>query len=203
MADYQKPKKPQIYLNKNYRKEPGDNQPLFNGNISFPWNPDEKRKLAAWINPAKPKEGEPAPAPHPELGMPHTISIKLALPAHAQMLQQTDPNYASRGRGKTYTLPGKEGGKPMDILPDEGVLFINPSRNAEHPKSVHYFGYVNPGDDKPLQRIGAWQDLDRSGEIMLSGPVEDYDANRERALNEASSPPPEVGKHEEEMEMGR
>lgn len=203
MADYQKPKKPQIYLNSNYRKEPGDNQPSFNGNIAFSWNPDEKRKLAAWLNLAKPQEGQPAPEPHPELGMPHTVSLKLAPPAGAQMLAQTDPNHKARGRGKSYTLPGKDGGKDLLIEPDTGVLFINKSRNDQHPNASHYYGYVNPGDDKPLQRVGLWQDLDRSGQVMFSGPVEDYDASRERALNEASSPPPEVGRREEEMELSR
>lgn len=160
---YDKPDRGNFRAFKNNSKEVGDDRPLFQGKLTLPNSKDE-RSFALWPY-ASEKDGS------------SILSGRAGVSANSQIASYTQPA-KEQVQKLAVEIPSKTDGKPFKLEPDSLILFTNKSKNAENPERPDYYGFYNPGDGK-LQRVAAWSQLDRYGNLMLTGSVQPYDQNKD------------------------
>ena len=176
---------------KNNSKEIGDDRPLFQGKLTLPNSKDE-RSFALWPY-ASEKDGTTI------------LSGRAGASANSQIAAYTQPSKEEVQR-YAVALPAKNGGEPFKLEPDAVILFTNKTKDAENPDRPDYYGFYNPGDGN-LQRIAAWSQLDRYGNPMLTGSLQPYERNKEKAQDAAGPPlrhqPQTEQTREQELETAR
>jgi hypothetical protein len=150
---------------KNRKKEPGDDRPVFQGHLTIPGDP-QKRPFALWAYPSERSGGT-------------VLSGRVSQSAKEQIDAMARPD-KTQVAGQSIEILQKDGGEGLKIDPGAIVMFVNPSKSAEHPNRPDHFGYANVGGDKPLIRVSAWATVDRTGSAMLTGATQLYDAKREQ-----------------------
>lgn len=175
---------------KNNSKEVGDDRPLFNGKLTLPGMKDE-RGFALWPY-ASEKDGS------------IILSGRAGATANSQISSYTQPP-KEQVQQMAVEIPSRNGGEPFKLEPGSLILFTNKTKDAENPGRPDYYGFYNPGDGK-LQRIAAWSQLDRYNNPMLTGSLQPYERNMEKAQDadrpDDIPPPPPLEQHRE-MEHAR
>jgi hypothetical protein len=145
----------------NADKQPGDQRPAFNGEISLPEDPIE-RHLVLWAHATK--KG-------------HTLLAgRVSKSAMEQIEALTRP---SPERAEDLIEQAQTDGKQLAVDINEILMFENTRKTPEQAKAPDYWGYFNPGNGEPLMRVTAWAKTDSHGKAMLSGAVDVHEPAHE------------------------
>lgn len=159
------------YLNR--KKMPGDRQPGFHGNLNLP-NTTAERPVALWVSESQ-NSGE------------IVISGRAGESANDQIANLTAPPN-NRDPDRALAILNRDGTTGLELDPHQVMLFKNKSKDSANAGRPDYYGYYNPGAQEQLQRLAIWSELDRNGNVKLTGYVEAYDP--ERALSMKDERPP-------------
>lgn len=177
----------------NNAKQPGDSKPVFQGKLTLPGAASE-RGFALWAYTSE-KSGD-------------TVLSGRATNAATEQVKDLIHAKPNKSADTIISIAQKDGGKGLDIAPHALLMFSNKQKDKEgaDPEKVRpdYWGYYNPGNGEPLQRIAAWAKTDRNGAAMLTGSLqkdEPYRSNERSPPAEPAHEPEE--NREEDMEMGR
>lgn len=140
----------------NRRKQPGDNQPMYEGRIAIPGEGAEHR-LALWAHEYKnPKTGE--------LQVMYNGQIDAVTPGAlvkdqvAALMKATSPGEAEATLGN------------LKLAPRQVVLFPNGFKaDAPDKDRPDLWGAFYPAPGAPIVRISAWEKMDRNQHAMLGG----------------------------------
>lgn len=165
-----------------------NNTPAFQGTITLPGHTEE-RGFALWASRSKQTN---------EL----VFSGRAGESKQVQLEKLVNPGKEFGDR--EIELVQKDGGKGLTIKPHDVVMFTNRQKDAEHATRPDFWGYYNPGGDQPLMRLSAWTNTDRSGNVMLSGSVQNNEPEKKQSYEADIDhqamphvPPPEYERDEE------
>ncbi|WP_046847908.1 hypothetical protein [Hyphomicrobium sp. GJ21] len=148
---------------KNFKKQKGDDRPLFQGTISLPGE-DAVRPVILW--------GYESQSGN------IVLSGRALEDGNGQIEELIRPDMDTSA-DEVMEIALKNGSKGLQVKPNDIVLFTNTQKNAENESRPDYWGYHNPGNGKPLMRVAAWTGHDRGGNVKLTGTVQKHEAQRE------------------------
>ena len=140
----------------NRSKQPGDNQPTFDGRIAIPGTED-KRRFALWAHEyTNPKSGE--------VQIMFNGQTDAAVPGAAPMEQVAALIKQAPAAEREATFGN------LKLAARQLVLFPNGFKaDAPDKNRPDYWGAYNPGNGEPIVRISAWARKDRNQHAMLGG----------------------------------
>lgn len=144
------------YMNR--AKNAGDNKPAFDGRIATPEG-DTEHRFALWAH---------------EYTDPKTGEVQVMFNGKTDAVAFTDdPMKQLSAIAKDSAAANKDVTQgSLKLSSGQLVLFPNGFKNdlpLPDKERPDYYGFYNPGDDKPVVRISAWARKDRYQHAMLSG----------------------------------
>ena len=137
----------------NAQKEAGDSKPAFEGRVSLPQDPNERR-VVLWAHTTK--KGRTM------------LAGRVSKSAAAQIEELARP---AREPDDSLIDQAQTDGRQFAVDAQEMLLFANARKGPEQSSHPDYWGYYNPGDGASLMRLAVWAKTDAHGKAMLSGSV--------------------------------